>query len=113
MHEMSLCKSIFAIIQQKMTESRFQRIKKINLELGQLGAVDKAALTLAFDVMKQGTQAENAELFFIGIPGKAICHDCNETVSIDRYYDACNACGKFSLTIIQGEELRIKSMEVE
>jgi len=89
------------------------RVKKISLAIGQLAAVDPEALRFSFDVVTQGTVAEAAFLDIIEIEGEAFCASCQKTVKIKRYYDACKTCGHFSLTITQGEELRVMCMEVE
>ena len=113
MHELSLCKSILEIVQQQALEKKYNRVKKIFLEFGQLAAVDKEALNFSFSVVTQGTVAENAELAFIDIPGQALCETCNKEVPLQQYYDACPLCGGHSLKVIAGEELQIKSMVVE
>ncbi len=113
MHELWLCKNILDIINQKMVEKNCVRVKKVYLEIGQLAAVEKSALIFSFNVLTQGTAVENADLEIIDIPGKAVCETCGKNFSISQYYDACQECGGFSLTVIQGEELRVKSMEVE
>jgi len=113
MHELSLCKSILEIINQKVVEINCIRVKKVYLEIGQLAAVEKSALMFSFKVLVQGTVAENADIEFIDVAGMAICQSCGEKVFLNQYYDACQACGAFSLTVIQGEELRVKSMEIE
>lgn len=113
MHELSLCRSIFDIIHQTLAEKKYRRVKKITLALGQLAAVEKSALTLAFDVMKKGTVVESAALVYIDVPGQAICNHCHQTVFIHQYYDPCHICGHYALTVIQGDVLQIESMEVE
>ena len=89
------------------------RVKKINLEIGQLTGVDESALRFGFEAITKGTIAEHAVLGLIEIEGQALCDTCQKTVKLKHYYDACQTCGHFSLTITQGEELRVKSMEVE
>ena len=58
------------------------------------------------------TFAEGAVLDMITVEGRAICNACHRDVKLEHYYDACQYCGQFSLTVTQGEELRILSMEV-
>lgn len=113
MHELSLCQTILDIVNDHVAKINCRRIKKICLEVGQLAAVDKDALLFSFNVVATGTVAENASLEIIDVEGWAICDFCQKTVRLKHYYDACEACDQFSLKIIQGEELRIKFMEVE
>ncbi|KGP63345.1 hydrogenase nickel incorporation protein HypA [Legionella norrlandica] len=114
MHELWLCRSLLAIIEEQANKRKCQKVKKIILEAGQLAAIDKDALNFSFSVITQGTIAQNAELLFIEIPGEAKCHSCEQVVPVKQYYEGCQACGHHSLTLTQGsEELKIKSMVVE
>jgi hydrogenase nickel incorporation protein HypA/HybF len=75
--------------------------------------IDKSALLFSFDVMAKGTIAENAMLKFIDIAGRACCETCQTNIRVHRYDQACENCGSFLYNIQAGEELRVKSMEVE
>lgn len=113
MHELWLCKSILEIIKQKAVDLNCTRIKQIILEIGQLSAVEKDSLIFSFNVITEGTVAENAEILIIDIPGEALCESCKKKVPLRQYYDECGSCGSHSLKVTQGEELRVKSMVVE
>ena len=112
MHELSLCQSLLDIIYDHVAGKNFKSVKKVTLNVGQLAAVNEAALRLGFEMVTKGTLAEEAKLDIITIEGQAICNACHRNVKIEHYYDACQYCGEFSLTVIQGEELSIQSMEV-
>ncbi|MCX7117352.1 MAG: hydrogenase maturation nickel metallochaperone HypA [Legionellales bacterium] len=113
MHELSLCRTVLDIINDHVSGTDYKQVKKITLDIGQLAAVDQAALRFSFDVVTKGTLAEHALLEIIEIEGMAFCDFCQKTVKLKRYDDACPSCGHFSLTVTQGEELRVKCMEVE
>ncbi|KTC86565.1 hydrogenase maturation nickel metallochaperone HypA [Legionella brunensis] len=113
MHELSFCRSILEIINKYVSEIKCQRVKKIYLEVGQLTAIDENALKFGFNIAAVGSIAEDASLEIITIEGKAVCDFCRKTVRLKHYYDGCEICGRFLLKVIQGEELRVKSMEVD
>ena len=113
MHELSLCRTILEIINDHIHGKKVSRVKTVALEIGQLAAVDPSALRFSFDMVTKGTLAENALLNMVEIEGQAMCNVCQKTVHLQRYYDACEHCGQFSLTVTQGEELRVKFIEVE
>lgn len=113
MHELSLCRSILDIVNEHITGKKCTSVKRISLEIGQLAAVDKSALRFGFEAISKGTIAERATLDIIEVEGEALCDTCQKTVKLKHYYDACQTCGHFSLTITQGEELRVKFMEIE
>ena len=56
--------------------------------------------------------AEGASLHIIKMPGKAFCLQCLDTVPVTQRYDSCPVCGSYHLQITQGEEMRIKELEV-
>jgi hydrogenase nickel incorporation protein HypA/HybF len=113
MHELWLCKNIIEIISQHAASKQYTRIKKIYLEIGELAAIEKSALIFSFNIIANETIAKDAILEIISVPGKAVCDSCSKTLTISQYSESCHYCGSFSLNIIQGEELRVKSMEVE
>ena len=113
MHELSLCKAMLSIINNHVAGKSCTKVNVVVLEIGQLAAVDESALRFSFEVITKGTVAENARLDIIEVEGQANCSVCQKKVTLKRYYDACPICGNFSLIVIQGEELRVKFMEVE
>jgi len=113
MHELSLCRTIIDIINDRVERKKYTRVKKISLEIGSLAAIDESSLRFGFDVVAKGTIAEGAILDIIKIEAQAICGMCHKTVKLRHYYDACQNCGQFLSVVTQGEELRVKCMEVE
>lgn len=111
MHELSLCQNILKIVQEYVHPPHVD-VTYIYLEIGVLAMVEKSALNFSFELLKKGTVAKRATLCFIDIPGRAFCDHCQKSVTITQYYDPCPYCQQFSLTITQGQELRIKSIEV-
>lgn len=111
MHELTLCRNIVDIAVSNVSGNR--KIKKINLEVGKLALIDKQALLFSFDLVAQKTLAADATLSIIEIESKARCNVCHCVFALLQRYDACPRCNGHSLSILLGEELRIKSMEVE
>lgn len=113
MHELSLCRAILDIINEHIAGKQCKRVKKITIEIGQLAAVNESALRFGFEAITKGTVAEQADLDIITLQGEAICELCQKKVTLQHYYDPCKTCGHFSLKITQGEEMRVKSLEIE
>lgn len=113
MHELSLCRRILEIVQEQYVHHQKKRIKVIYIELGELMAVEKSALLFSFPIIANGTVAEHALLQIIDIPGEAWCANCQKSVKVNHYFFSCKTCEKFSLTIIRGNEFRVKAMEIE
>ena len=113
MHEMSLCESILQIIEDNATSQRYQRVKTVWLEIGNLSGVELEAMRFSFEIVTRGSLAEEAKLEIIEIPGQAWCMQCAKTVSVTQRFDACPDCGGYQLQVTGGEEMRIKELEVE
>lgn len=112
MHELSLCRAILGIVDEHLAGRGTVFVKRLTLEVGQLAAVDNHALLFAFEAIARGTPLEGAAIEIITVPGLALCAACQKKTVLQHYYDACQHCGEFSLSILQGEEMRVKSMEI-
>lgn len=113
MHELSLCRTLVDLIAKQCALQPERVVKKVTLEVGELVFIDRSALQLAFEVLTQGSQMQGAVLEIIMVAGQARCNACAQLVTIHQYYDCCSHCGQFSLTVMQGEELHLKCLEME
>ena len=112
MHEVALCQGLVDIIRDQQRQSGFRKVRRVFVEVGVLGHVDPHALVFAFDVAALGSPAEGATLEIDEIAGKAWCMDCSELVSLQRRGDPCPGCGGYGMIVEQGDELRLKELEV-
>ncbi len=109
MHEMGLTQSIVAIVAE---QARGRKVKRVTLEIGRLAAVMPDAIRFCFDVVAQGSALDGAVLDIIEIPGRAHCLDCGSEVMLVDIVGRCG-CGSRNLERLAGDELNIKSMELE
>ena len=113
MHEMSLCESILQVLEQQAESQQYSKVKTVWLEIGALASVEIEALRFSFDVVVQGSIADQAHLEIIEIPGQAWCMSCRLNVLIQQLYDFCPHCGSHQLQVNNGDQMRIKELEVE
>lgn len=112
MHEMSITLSLVDLIQDEQRARGFSAVKRVIVEIGKLGHVDPHALRFAFDATTPGTAVNGAALEIREIGGAAWCMDCSRTVAIERRGDGCPLCGQHKLIVEQGDDLRLKALEV-
>lgn len=112
MHELSLCEGVLEVIEQEAVKQGFQRVKHVYLEIGELAGVEVEAMRFSFDSVMKGTVADAAQLTILETPGMARCDLCHQTVAIKQRFDACPVCDNYPLTVLSGEALRIKELEV-
>jgi hydrogenase nickel incorporation protein HypA/HybF len=67
MHELGLIQEVLDIVE---SESKGARVKRIVLEVGELTAVFPEALRFAFELAREGTVAESAELEIVETRGQ-------------------------------------------
>lgn len=109
MHEMGITQSIVAIVSE---QAAGRRVTRVTLEIGKLAAVMPDAIRFCFDVVAQGSALDGAALDIVEIPGRARCRDCGTEMLLDAPFGRCR-CGSRQLQRLAGEELNIKSMELE
>ncbi len=109
MHELSICRNIVAIVSDA---AKARRVRRVTLEVGKLSGAMADAIAFSFDIATQGTVLEGAALEIKEVEGRARCEDCGAEFSVATLFDAC-ACGSHRVERIAGEELNVKSMELE
>ena len=112
MHEMALCESLVAIIEEQATIEHFCRVHSVSLEVGALAGVEVEALRFGFQVVSQDTVAEGAELKILPSKVFARCPLCGAQELMLPPSGSCLQCGG-KLHRTDGRELSIKEMEVE
>ncbi len=109
MHELSICRNIVAIAGEA---AGGRRVRRVTLEIGKLSGVIPEAVVFSFDVAAQGTALQGAALDIREIEGRAHCLDCGAEFPAATLFDAC-ACGSHRVERLAGEELNVKSIEIE
>ncbi len=112
MHEISLCRSILTIIQEKARELKAEKIISVRVGAGRLVAANPDIMRFAFEAVTKGTLAEGAKFIVEDEPALGYCEHCQQEAAIQNYFDACPLCNQYGLTIIRGESLEVLSMEV-
>ena len=108
MHELGITRSVIAICSENAGGSA---VKRVTLEIGRLSAIMPDAVRFCFDICAKGTVVEGASLEILEIQGKALCADCGSEFGLNDLVGRCE-CGSSDLSIIAGEELKVKEMEV-
>lgn len=107
MHELSIAEGIIDIVERTARANNVRRVKRVEAAVGELAAVDPAALFFAWESVRKGGPADTAELVLTPVPGAAWCHICAETVPLHRYGDPCPKCGGYQMTATGGDELKV------
>jgi hydrogenase nickel incorporation protein HypA/HybF len=112
MHELSIVMGIIDIAQQQAEKAEAAIIDEIEIDIGCLSTVQMDAFDFAWDQAVKETILENTVKKINRIKGKAQCADCEAAFTIENFYDPCPICGQHLINIIEGKELRVKSLVV-
>jgi hydrogenase nickel incorporation protein HypA/HybF len=111
-HEMALAESMLQIVEDAARKNGATRVTAVRLELGALSHVEREALHFCFDAVTKGGVANGARLEIDSTPGAAWCMPCSERVPLAQLGDPCPRCGGWQLTVVAGEEMRVKDIEI-
>ena len=109
MHEVGVTRSIVAMVTEQASGHRVTRVK---VELGRLCGLAPEALRFCFDLCTHGTLVDGAQLDIVEVDGLGQCSACGAQHRLEIPMGCCPSCGEPALTIVAGEELTIREMEV-
>ena len=110
MHEMSITQGIIDICEQ---HAGGRRVLSVDVEIGELSSVVPEAVEFCFEACSLGTLLEGAGINIIRIPGGGHCQDCGRETPVTALFGACQYCGGYQITILTGEEMRVREIEVD
>jgi hydrogenase nickel incorporation protein HypA/HybF len=109
MHELGITRNIVAIVGDA---AKGRRVRRVNLDVGELSGVMPDAIAFCFEAVVRGTSLEGAALEIRKIEALARCEACGAELVTRTLFTPCS-CGSRRLTRLRGQELNIKSMELE
>jgi hydrogenase nickel incorporation protein HypA/HybF len=112
MHELSVALGILKIAENEAAKANAKQIESIELEIGTLAGIEFDSLDFVWSCAVKDTILEHAKREINIINAKAKCVDCNTVFDIVNHYDSCPNCSSNFKSILQGKELRVKSLEV-
>jgi hydrogenase nickel incorporation protein HypA/HybF len=109
MHELSITCSIVELV---ANTAKGRKVHRVTVEIGQLSGVMPDSITLWFPEVAKGTEVEDASLDIREIAAIARCEACDAEFPTPSMLTPC-PCGSFRFTRLKGEELNLKSIELE
>jgi len=113
MHEMGITQSILAASFDAAHNAGATRITEIRISVGELTETVDFALQFAFEALTPETMAEGATLVIRKVPARSHCNSCGTDYYHDRFEMVCPNCGSLDVTLLQGRELDIDSIEAD
>jgi hydrogenase nickel incorporation protein HypA/HybF len=110
MHEMSITQGIIELC---LEHADGRRVTSLDIEIGELSSVVPEAVEFCFEACSKETALEGARLNIVRVPGKGVCLDCGRETALPELYGACCHCDSNRVTVVAGEELRVREIEVD
>lgn len=113
MHELAITQNILDIAVNHAQQAGAARVTDLHLVIGQLSSIVDDSVQFYWDIISKGTLCAGATLHFQRIPARLRCQQCGTEYGLERELTACPTCQSVRVQVIQGEEFRLESIEVE
>jgi len=113
MHEAAITEQLLELTLRYAGQADAVKVTRLNLVIGEFSSVVGESVEFYFEIMAKGSVAEGAELHFERIPGLLVCLACEKQFSMREYDGQCPHCGEFRTKVIDGDQFRLESIEVE
>jgi hydrogenase nickel incorporation protein HypA/HybF len=108
MHELAIAESVIETIRDKTGD---RTVLVIRLEIGTLAGVLVDSLRFCFELAAADTPLAAAELQISQPVGMAHCRTCGADFGVSDLILLCE-CGSVDVDVLDGQQLRISSVEV-
>jgi len=113
MHELPVVQSLLELTLDHAARHNARRVLALNLIIGQLASIVDDCVQFYWDILAKDTIAAGAKLNFQRIPARFRCRDCGMEFSLDESSLICPRCHDFHVDLIQGDEFRLESIDIE
>jgi len=113
MHELSVCQGLLKEAARVAGAHGADRVIRIVVAIGPLSGVEVPLLERAFTVARAGTIACSALLETETIPVAVWCESCHAETPAAANRLLCGKCGDWKVQLKSGDELLLKSVELE
>lgn len=113
MHELSVTQALLDIALQHAEKAEAKHITDLHIIMGELSSMVDDSIQFYWEIIAQGTMAEQAKLHFRRVPAELQCMTCLTKYHPSDRELACPNCNGVDTRIIAGEEFALESIDVE
>jgi hydrogenase nickel incorporation protein HypA/HybF len=113
MHELSIVLSVVDLVTDEVRKAGARAVTRIDLEIGTMAGIEFDALDFVWDAGVRGTVLAGAVRHVHRVEARARCSECGHAFGVEQLYEACPKCGGYFHHLLSGQEMRIKSIEVQ
>lgn len=112
MHELSVIQALLLQVEAVAAARGAAGVRRVTVQVGPLSGVEPALLDRAFAALRAGCCAQ-AELVIETPRIRLRCRECGTESDARPNRILCAACGGFKTTLLSGDELILRQVELE
>ena len=110
MYEFSITQKLLDVA---LKEAKTRRIVNVNLLIGSFSEEREESIQFYWRDLARGTPGEDAELHFQHVEADLKCIGCGGGLSLEDEGSICKYCQNDRLQLLNGEDVKLESIEVE
>jgi len=107
MHEFGLCEGVLDAVRARAAG---RPVAAVRVRFGVRHAVDQDSLSLAFQTVAAGTEADGADVKLITVPASIGCRSCGFDGETTDLLAVCPSCASADVLISGGDEMTLESV---
>lgn len=113
MHEYSIVQALLVQCEEIAEANDATKITKVVVKIGVMSGVEPHLLEVAFNTFKESGVTKGSEFVMNIQPLRIECHDCHKTSELEKMHYCCPHCESIDVTVIDGEDMFLMSLEME
>ncbi len=113
MHEYSVVQALLEQIEDIAKKNEATKVSKIVVKIGVMSGIETHLLEIAFNTFKEKTICDGAEFVLNIQPLKIRCNSCYQESELEKIHYCCQLCQSTDVTVIDGEDMFLMSLEME
>ena len=111
MHEYSIVQALIERVEAEARARNATAVHRLEVKIGALSGVETSLLATAFQLFREKTICEGAELTIEAAPASWACRDCGAGIAAGEVL-RCAACGGYA-RLMSGDEILLERIEME
>jgi hydrogenase nickel insertion protein HypA len=113
MHEYSIVQALLEQCENHVKANDATKVTKVVTKIGKLSGVEPHLLEIAFETFKENTVCDGAE-FVINLQNlRLLCNVCKKESEQSEVRYQCAHCQNTDVSVVDGEEMYLMTLEME
>jgi hydrogenase nickel incorporation protein HypA/HybF len=111
MHEYSIVSALLARVEAEARAHGAEAVHSIRVQIGELSGVERDLLEAAYELARERTLCQQAELEIVPVPARWVCTSCEATIQKGAALQ-CPFCD-VPAHLAEGDEILLERVEME